>query len=1112
VHLPGTRSRLVIRLLGPPIIEWAGEPLPIQRRSVRAILFRLACAEKPISRSCLSSLFWPDDSDGAARRKLSHRLNHLKISLPDPEVLQTGQDLVWLHPDSVWCDAQSFYQLVKSKPANPGAIDDIVSLYRGPFLSGFDLKNAPEFDDWASLQRSYFERAFLERLKFLIKTHTANSAYKQAVHYCQLHLAVDNLAEEVHCQLIALYGVLGEQQAALQQFEQCRSILEKELQASPCPETLEVYRAIRQRRKPAIPSRRAPASWTTRQTLEVPLVGRGPILQTLENVYQRVTMGSSTFVLLTGEAGIGKSRLVEEFGKRMEEQALVLSGAGRPGVVPAPFYPLVQAIRPLVAAGHLSGLDRCWLAEASRLLPELRIQHAALSRDAVGDEEHRHLQMMEALCQIVIYLAGTELPIIFCLEDIHWADRFTLDWLLEISRRVRRIPFMVLLSCRAEDRNELNSVLEEIGRLNRLVEIELEGLKEIDVARLVRNAAGRIHGIESFSNRLFLATGGNPFYVLEILRNLLEAGQCQEDGLNLSSLPIPKGIKETIHTRLARLTETAREVLEAGAVLGNDFSFTLIINAAGLEESQTVDALEELVEHQLLVEKYAQYTFNHEITRQVVESGLSEARQILLHRRAAYSIMEMVRKKPEHYARLAYHFYKARRYQPAVRTSIKAGRLFLKLYDIYQSAFHFKNALKWANEGELDLDKAVLAKVHMFLGDALRRRASYEEAQHHYQLALPHLDPAYKQAAAYHICTMEALRGGSLDSHSRLIEMLGEDVAQSQDPVVFAVLKLNQGIIHAIQGRGLSARKILAEGLLTTRRLSNTSNKTSLVTRAYFHSNLARCYIWWGKWSRAVHHTEIAMGLYSKIMDKNGKAVCHLLLGTAFSGWGAWEAAQKHFNESLRLAEGARDPRIEGDVLFYSALLSAEKSEWNEVVKKSGKILAATTPNGDRLRLGYVYLLNARLALHNQQPAEAVQTLESLLQLAKLSGAAIFSVLVYQFLCQALLSADRPDEAIDTGKQGLALAEQSLQQREIGRICRMLGEAYAEQECFEPAMTYLQRSLDIARHTATPFDQGASLLSLSRLAARMGDPVSSRCAKAEAHLIFQRLGVQNPPN
>ncbi len=640
-------SQLRVRLLGFPTVSWRGQTLDVPRRQVRALLFRLAATPLPLPRERLCYLFWADTAESAARRSLSRLLSHLRGALPDPRLLLTPAGSVALDSERVFCDVVAFQQLA-DRDEDIDALRRAAELYRGPFLAGFSLAGSPEFEAWILEQQRVYERRYLEALKALIESTTRRQQYDQAIAYAQRYLATDELGEDVHRRLIHLYAATGDRMAAQRQFERCVAVLERELGVRPLPETREAYEKALDGRRPR-QARTAPhLSWATLPTsLDVPLVGREKVCGRLREALAQARAGHGQIVLLSGEQGIGKSRLMETFAARSKDRALVLAAAALAREQALPYQPVAEVLRSVPQPQILTAATQpVWLAEAARLLPELRDRHPDLPRPLPTEPLEARTRLLEALCRMTLGLARRQRPLLICLDDLHWADSGTLDWLLGLSRHMAQAagagcPMLVLGTYRTEDQEAMNELRHHLTRLGVLSEVRLTGLKPDAVLQIVRHVTEARPGAAALSRRLHRATGGNPFFLVETLRVLQEAGDLSEDLTALETIPLPSTVQQAIEARLRRLDPQARQVLEAGASLGDPFSFELVRRTAGRREMETINSLDDTVARQLLIEDAAGYRFRHALIRQAVEATLSPVRRHLLHRRAARALKEI---------------------------------------------------------------------------------------------------------------------------------------------------------------------------------------------------------------------------------------------------------------------------------------------------------------------------------------------------------------------------------------------------------------------------------------------------------------------------------------
>lgn len=555
---------------------------------------------------------------------MTHLLTHLRRALPVPQLLAVTEDHIMLDPSRVWSDVAAFERL---------SADRAVALYRGPFLAGFSLPESAEFESWAGQERRACEELYLKALMALIEERAAGGDYAAAIAYARRYLETDDLAEDVHRRLIELYAAAGDRGAALRQFEHCVTVMERELGVSPLPETRAVYQAILEGRsyRPQRPV--ASPTWATLPGLRAPLIGREEALARLQQAYVNARLGRGGVILISGEAGIGKSRLMQEFATGLADQALVLAGVSYPGGKAIPYQPIVQALRGVLSRRAEEGSGgkfstpasplpypsaQSWLAEATRLLPELRVLYPNLPPPLMGEPDEARARLFEALCQIMLGLATSPLTpftpsplsseergegargsrvrsLLLCLDDLHWADGATLDWLAYLGPRLRRQPVLVIGAYRSEEADAVAGLRHNLARLGVLAELRLTGLDVASVHQLLRHLThsplrpslssgegeGRWGGEAALAARLQAITGGNPFFLLEVLKALLETGRLPGGLGDIEDLPLPDTVREAIEARLQRLSPRARQILEIVDRGGSSLSFPSRAHAAG---------------------------------------------------------------------------------------------------------------------------------------------------------------------------------------------------------------------------------------------------------------------------------------------------------------------------------------------------------------------------------------------------------------------------------------------------------------------------------------------------------------------------------------------------
>ena len=458
-------------------------------------------------------------------------------------------------------------------------------------------------------------------------------AYDAAIQCAERYLAINCLAEEVHQRLITLYAISGDRSAALRQFERCVVVLDRELGVRPLPETYATYESLLKGSLPAAHGA-AEQKWTTFSCLDIPLVEHKSALVQLEQAYLRAQSGQGTVTLISGEPGIGKTRLLQDFIAQLPDQATVLSGAGLPGAQSLSYQPIVHALSPVIneVCTTFDG-DRIWLVEASRLWPELRLLSPDLPQPTPRNADEARLHLFETLCRLILNLSRRASCLVLCLDDLHWMDAATLDWLACLGQWLGGTRLLIVGSYRCDEAEVVQELRHNLARSDILAEMTLAGMDGTAVGRLLCHLLG-FEPDADVTIRLQQITGGNPFFLLETVQALRNSGHAFTHLPPLEDLPLSDATRTAVAARLAHLSPVARQVLEAGAVLSPCFAFDQVRQVAGRREMETMEGLDELSARHLMSQEAHRYYFRHDLMRRVVLESLNPVRRQLLRRRA----------------------------------------------------------------------------------------------------------------------------------------------------------------------------------------------------------------------------------------------------------------------------------------------------------------------------------------------------------------------------------------------------------------------------------------------------------------------------------------------
>lgn len=626
-------SLLVLNLLGVPRVLHGGQQLRLTRSQTRAVLFRLGVRLEPVSRDELSALFWPEIANSEARQNLRRLLSFVRSDLPEPDAIVATSDSVGLHPELVWSDASSLFEAARDNTL--AGWQAVADLYTGAFLSGFSLRSNGDFEQWQAVMEERFRATSLAALAKLIQYSAGTGDYALAVQYARRYLEIDNVAESVHRELIVLYTQLGERELALRQYEECVRILEKELGVDALPETRAAYALALQNDRTATPVIGVPAHLPHAvPSIDLPLIGRERAQQELEAAYTHLRSGG--FIFITGELGVGKSRLLHTFAAQRD--AITIVGHCHDGTRLLPYHPIVEALRHALLTAELGeSVDSSWLAEIAQLVPEVRIVRPGLPATAQVEGEERRARQFEAIVRALIGMAAHR-QVMLCLEDLQWADEATVAWLHFAAKRLRNTRVCVLASYTGVHSKSLAELKSSLESQKLLAEVRLQGLDTDAAAEIVRAINPALVPDEELVHKLLDATGGNTLFLLEYVRELM-----QSDGIEGTAnlLTTPESVGKIVALRIGRLSPLGKQILETASVLNPHLDLELMLATAARSPLEVCEGIEELVRHQLLAKRGQELQFLHSVVQQVVYEALPLWRRSQLHRRAAAALTRL---------------------------------------------------------------------------------------------------------------------------------------------------------------------------------------------------------------------------------------------------------------------------------------------------------------------------------------------------------------------------------------------------------------------------------------------------------------------------------------
>jgi DNA-binding SARP family transcriptional activator/tetratricopeptide (TPR) repeat protein len=1045
-------SRLRLSMLGPPAMDGAEGPIRLRTAKGLALLCYLAARPgRSVTRSEIAGVLWEGTHEAAARHVLTTVLSTLRAALPLWPIRATRETLAWDPDAGAEVDLDLFLrwtgleQEALPPRADPAALRAAIALWRGPFLQGFHLADSEAFEDWLRQQRARWEQRVLLVMARLAQWAEAEGRWDEVTAYAGRALEIDPLQERFHRWRMMGLAAAGSRAAALAHYEACRDLMRQALGTEPHAAT----RALREQimagsypppriapggQRPAVPRPRLgpPPEW--------PLVGREDEMERTCSALARAAQGAGRVVLLHGETGIGKTRLLHEVLDRlragapgMPRFAGVLVGRCHEAVRNIPYAPFVEALQGGLAAAD----DRAAMPWPEGLVwpdPTVRADlsdkrvftGSAPGARSVADEGSPAADGPSAAPDLIRLLAALPRPAVLVLDDLHWADDDSLSLFFQLARLPAGRRLCLLVTIRPED--AAAATLDLLRRLQRdgdLQWIDVGPLSETDLRRLVHAATQNRD--DALARRLHAETGGNPLFAVEILRALKETPGWVPG--TSERLPLPPTVQATVRSRVARLGEPASRLLVAAGIAPAAIPCSMLFYLAQLEEERGVEGLETLLRARLLVEDAGtsfypgipgpNVSFSHDVIRRVVREDTSRARWKVLHRRAFAYLAERTdpaEPPPSAAECLAYHATEGDLWEQGLQWCQRAAA-------VAESLCAYATAAHWLETGQRNLERLPSTRE--------RRRTSVDL---HLRLALLGWSTSPTRSVTYvQVAERQAAALGNREHEPDILTRRAE-----------AVL---------IGGR-LSQAAALLDRLLPLARLSRS--RRLLATGLL---RLAQLRALQGDLRGAVAPFEESAELLERLES-------HFLYAQSVGTLASTLATLGEFSHARALlqdlqARGERLNHRSTRILAALHQLTVEvlQERWADAAA-AGQQLLGLLHDGDHEAYEYIGTLFLGLPLARLgDPRGGIALQQRAIEMASRIGMRILLDRAHAYLAEILLDVGEPEPARQAARQGLRIAREDGYRFGTAFNTRVLGQVALAEGRGDEARRYLAEAL-----------------------------------------------------
>ena len=1037
----GTEPTLHIRLLGGLSLTHGDEAVTaIHSPRLHSLLgYLLLHRDTPQLRQHLAFTFWPDSSEAQARNNLRQILHELRHALPDAERFLVADTRIagWRRDASFELDVAAFESAVSEAAAAHDetreklALERAVALYRGDLLPGC-------YDTWIEGDRERLRRLRRHALARLAELLESAREYRGAIACLEQVLQDEPTDEEACRQLMRVMAVSGDRPGALRVFRDHVAVLRRELGVEPGAELRQAQQALLRDEEQPAPAGPAPDAGP-------PLVGRNREWQVLLDAFRAASAGPPGFALITGEPGIGKSRLAEELLAWCRRQGVTVASTrsyateGQLSLAPVTEWLRTEPLRQARAR-----LEPMWLSEVSRILPELRAERADLPQPEPITEYGQRQRFFEALVRSV--LAAPQ-PVVLRVDDLQWCDRETIEWLHYLLRFDPRARMLVVGTARDEEippQHPLRALLLHLraGHIP-VTELALEPLDAAETARLAAHV-GR-HELDSFAAlRLFRETEGNPLFVVETARAGL--------GAPAASVALPSKVQAIIGSRLAQLSQPARELARLAAAIGRGFGMDLLLEAGQLPEDGVVRVLDELWQRRIIREIGAnQYDFTHDKLREVAYAEIGPAQRRFFHHRIAEALEKL-------------HAGALDPVSGSIAAHLERAGLEARAIDLYQQAAAVAQRT-YANEDAIDLLVRALALLERQAASPARDRGELR-----IQLALARL---YRMTFGWTSPEVER----TLARAVALSDMVGDDAQRAQALYGLESLFVVRARLSEVERVHEELRRIYA-------RMNGSSpprESETMLAGARLH--LGRIDEAADMISRALAENDPRQ--VQRIAEEQGwNFAVHGRAWWAHALWlqGRADAALTQGLEAIRIGDELRQPFNQAVASTYFALLQQLRADPETARLAAEKALATCTEARAPYYRAWSEILVRHAEASRRLDAEAFTALRASIDAFRASGARLRLPYYLGLLAGVLCRAGRAAEGLTVLDEALAELRSSNERWWEPELHRLHGDLrLAAGGWKDEASLAYGRALEVARSLGAPALALRAATSLARL-------------------------------
>ncbi len=851
--------------------------------------------------------------------------------------------------------------------------------------------------------------------------------------------------------------------------------------------------------------------WTT---ADVAVVGREAEMAQLQEAWVKAHAGQAQAVLVSGEAGTGKTRLVQDFVTlQAGAGARWLASRTTAGDLTLPYAALEQALRPVIEQGTIPDVPPEILAEVAHSLPELTRLRPGLPAPRELEPEQARAWRRRAWARFLVALAR-QAPNILHLDDLQWIDPASLHCIRYLLMQHPREPVLVVASLRTDRQKPQRHIRDfrtELHRRGLLTQISLGPLSEEETHELLRVMSGMPH-LPRFSRRLHEHTGGNPFFLLQTIQMLFANGTLYKDEQgrwatiyddftqDYVELPLPDTVSDLIEPRLEGLNDHARAFLDSAAVVGREFDPFLVQDISGLETGQFRAAVDRLVTRGLIRAERRTCEFAEAMLREAVYRDLNFVDRLDLHGKVGIALEAAVGQapSPSEIEQLAHHFLIAQHWEPAFEYQLQAG---LRAWSVFEAhtARRYLETVKQIAETHLrdDIPEEQQLAYLKALGDVYGNLGPYDQALNHYQAVLEMVEPDPTLTAD--ICWRIAVVYERQPQHDKAVQWLDRGlvaIGDDGDPVTLSRLYMQHGLISFKQGHLEDAFEWASKALVSES--AQAHNLLAVLRRAR------------GQLEVALRHCHRSIELSDTAGDLINLSKGYTNRGVILVDMDRWSEAVSDYERALELLIDTGDAYVHALTLGNLADVLRHLGDLDGAYGYAKTALEEALVLESAFDIALVHLNLGEILLERGEPRRArIGHLEVGLDQLRKHGIKDLLSQAERDIARSFLQDGRLDEAEEAAKRALEAASEPLSMTDLAGAQRILGQVAHERGWLAEAESLLTQSLETLREHGPRYELARTYLALgAALASHVDRSAEAREALDQAGTIFQNLGAK----